>query len=220
MMKTPFFPALALALFSASSSWAGIVYDNTTTDTLTTYFYAVPFGNTPFSQIGDSITLGGTDRTLTNAAVQFFNNGSTGTFTATLSFWNVGGPVGSQIGSSYVLNGLSINSLDILTVNFGSLNLLVPTNLIFTVGISNMTAGMDLGLNAFEPPSVGSSNNAQIITGVTSGIVTTFSTGSTGAGLGNLYFQLDATTIPEPSTVTMTAGGITLALLAARKRVR
>jgi hypothetical protein len=217
MMKTPLFAALALALSSAGSSWAGIVYNNTTTDTLFTYSYSVG----PFSQIGDSITLGGTDRTLTSAAIQFFNGSDLGgTFSATLSFWNVGSPVGSQLGSSYVLNGLSINGLGVLTVNFGTLNLTVPDNIIFTVGISNVTAGIDLGLNAFQPPTVGSSNSSQFITGVTSGLVTNFSTGTTNPGEGNLYLQLDATSIPEPSTITMSAGAAALALLAARKRAR
>ena len=217
-MKTPFFAVVALALASAASSLAGTIYNNTTTDTFVSYFYSVG----PFSQIGDSITLGGTDRTLTAAAIQFYNNGSSaGTFTATLTFWNVGGPVGSQIGSSYVLNGISINALDILTVNFGSLGLLVPNNLVFTVGVSNLTAGLDLGLNAFEPPSIGSSNNASIITGTTSGLVTNFAASSTTAGEGNLYLRLEATTVPEPSTIAMSAGGALLALFAAaRKRNR
>ena len=41
------------------------------------------------------------------------------------------------------------------------------------------------------------------------------------AGMGNLYLRLEATTVPEPSTVTMTfaAAGL-LAMLSARKRRR
>ena len=207
-MKTPFFAALALAVASAGSGYAGTIYNNTTTDTLVTYFYSTG----PYTQIGDSISLGGTDRTLTDATVQFFNNGTAGTFTATLSFWNVGAPVGSQIGSSYVLNLISMNQFDILNVTYSSLNLLVPNNLVFTIDLSNVSNNtMDVGLNAFEAPSVGSSNNAQIITG------SPFATGLTTAGEGNLYLRLEATTVPEPATITM-AGAAMLALLAARRR--
>ena len=210
-MKTPFFAVLAFALAGAGSSFAGTIYNNSTNDTLITYFYSAG----PYSQIGDSIALGGTDRTLTDAMVQFFNNGSAGTFTATLSFWNVGG---SQIGSSYVLNGLSMNQFGILNVTFSSLNLLVPNNLIFTVAVSNLSNNtLDIGLNAFEPPSVGSSDNAQIITRIGS---EAFAIGSTAAGEGNLFLKLAATTVPEPSTIAMAGGAAILAFFAARKRTR
>lgn len=211
-MKKLFLAVLALSVVS-SPVVGNTIYDNTTTDTLITYFYSTG----PFTQIGDSVTLGGTDRFLNSASVQFFNNGAGGTFTASLSFFNPGAPVGSQVGSSYVLNGLSINSLDILTVAFSNLNLQwTGDDLVFAVAISNVGAGMDLGLNAFEPPKVGSSNNGSIIVNSGSG----FSTGATAAGQGNLYFAVDATTVPEPSTVTMAGGALAFGLLLAHRRRR
>lgn len=207
-MKTSIFAALALAVASAGSGYAGTIYNNTTTDTLISYFYSTG----PYSQIGDSITLGGTDRTLTDATVQFYNNGTAGTFSAILSFWNVGAPVGSQIGSSFTVNSIAMSQFDILNVTFSSLNLLVPNNLVFTIALSNVSSNtMDIGLNAFEAPSVGSSNNAAIITG------SPFATGATTAGEGNLYLRLEATTVPEPATITL-AGAALLALGAARRR--
>ena len=81
-MKTPFFTIVALALAGAASSLAGTIYNNTSTDTLVTYFYSTG----PYTLIGDSISLGGADRTLTDASIQFFNQGSAGTFSATLTF--------------------------------------------------------------------------------------------------------------------------------------
>jgi hypothetical protein len=209
-MKTPFFTAVVLALASANLGFAGTIYNNTTTDTLVTYFY----GDNNATHIGDTVTLGGNFRTLTSAAVQFYNDGSSGTFTATLAFWQAG--TSTQIGSSYVLNGLSIAAQDIATFTFNNLNLNVPDNLIFTVAISNTTSGLRLGLNAFEPPSVGSSNNSQIILGTTSGQTVTLTSGVTPTGQGNLYLQLEA--IPEPSTISLTAGAGLLAFLAFRKR--
>lgn len=202
----------ALALLSAASGFAGTIYNNTSTDTLITYFYS---GNNA-THIGDSITLAGIERTLTSASVQFYNAGSAANFTATLSFWQVGAPVGAQIGSSYVLNGLAIDANGISTVTFGNLNLAVPDNIVFAVSISNATAGSDIGLNAFEPPTVGASNNASLILGTTSGPATTFASAVTASGQGNLYLQLEA--IPEPSTITLFGGAAVLAMVAARKR--
>ena len=201
---------VAFGIASASSTFAATIYDNTTTDTLQTYVYSAG----AYTQIGDSITLGGTARTLTDASVQFFNLATAGTFSATLRFFNPAAPVGTQIGSSYLASGLSINSQDILTVTFSGLNLLVPNNLVFTVAISNVTGGADLGLNAFEPPLTGSSNNAQIITSTDN---VNFLAESTIAGQGNLYLQLNASDVPEPATITL-AGGAIMALLILRKR--
>ncbi len=214
MNKLPLTLLALLAVSTAPAFGNSIIYDNTTTDTLVTYFYS----SGPYTQIGDSVTLGGIDRILNSASIQFFNGGeATGTFSAALSFWNPGSPVGSQVGSSYVLNGLTINGFDILTVTFSNLNLpWSGDGLVFAVAISNVSAGLDLGLNAFEPPKVGSSNNASILVNSGSG----FSTGATAAGQGNLYFALDATSVPEPSTVTMAGGALAFGLLLAHRRRR
>lgn len=216
-MKTRFFATLLWAALSVGSSHAATIYQNTTNDTLNTIFFSVG----AYSQIGDSITLGGTDRFLTTARVQFYNNGSSGTFTATLNFWDASG-VGllppSPIGSSYTSSGNSINSLDILDVTFSLPYLLAPNNLIFTVAVSNQTSGLDLGLNLFEPPTVGTSNNAAIITRVASN---NFVAETTAAGLGNLYLQLDAAAeVPEPATITMAAAALLALCLTRNRRLR
>ena len=212
MIKTNIGAFFALVLAGASVAQASVVYNNTTTDTLQTFVYSAG----AYSQIGDTITLGGTDRTLTDATVQFFNlSDSGGTFSASLRFWNTGGPVGSQIGPTFTVNSQAINSFAIANVTFAGLNLLVPNSLVFTVSVANF-GFTDLGLDAFEPPSVGSSNNAQIITRDAS----TFSATATTAGQGNLYLLLNATTVstvPEPSTLVL-SGVAVIGLLAARRR--
>jgi hypothetical protein len=214
-MKSNFFPILAFALASAGSSLAMPVYDNTTTDALVTFFYSTG----PYTRIGDTVTLGGTDRLLSDASVQFYNNGAAGTFSATFTLWAVGAPVGSQIGSSFLRSGLSIGAQDSLTVNFTNLNVMVPDELVFTVAISDLSStSLELGLNAFQPPTVGSSDSTAIILGNAS----TFSTGSPiQSGQGNLYLRLEATAIPEPATVTTLSVGVAMfGLLAARRRKR
>lgn len=212
--KTTSAAVLALALVTAEASLASPVYSNTTTDTLITYVYSAIGAD----HIGDTVTLEGFHRTVTNASVQFFNLGAGGTFSAALSFWNVGAPVGAQIGASYLLDGLSIGALDILTVTFGNLDLLVPDSVVVTVAISNVASGVDLGLNAFEPPSIGTSDSASIIVGVGNGPAASFSASSTNAGVGNLYLHLEATSVPEPTMLVLSFGAALLVLGAARKK--
>jgi hypothetical protein len=187
-MKTQLLSFLVIALSTASSALATTVYNNTTTPTPALYLYSVG----PYRQIGDTIALGGTDRILTSATVQFFNLGSAGSFDATLRFWNVGSPVGSQIGTSYV-TPVSIGELQELNVTFTDLNVLVPNNLVFTIGISDWSPGIDVGLSAYEPPSFGSSNDSEIITRLNSG---SFSADLSAAQEGNLFLRLEATSVP------------------------
>lgn len=160
-MKTLLWATLSLALVGATTSQAAIVYDNTDEDTFLTYFYS-SLGAT---QLGDSITLAGTDRLLSSATVQFFNNGFAGTFDATLRFWDLGSP-NTPIGPSFVQSA-SIGEFGILDVTFSGLDLLVPDSLIFTVAVSNLSnaPNMDLGLNAFRGMMIGSSNNSAIVFG-------------------------------------------------------
>jgi hypothetical protein len=209
-MKRYILTAFALAFASVSGAAAGTVYENTVTDTLNTVFYSTG----PYAQIGDQVTLGGVDRDLTGASAQFFNNGVAGTFSAILRFWNTGTPVGAQIGGDYQVDGLAINAASVLTVPFSLPNLAVPDSLIVTVAILNTSAGMDLGLDLFDPPVVGSSDNSALI--INNG---SFQTASAPAGLGNLYLGLDAVTsdtAPEPSTGAMLAVVAFLAIIARR----
>lgn len=211
-MKTLRVAVLAVAMACSSAAAPVTIYDNTATDTGFTHVYSVG----GYTAIGDSISLSGTERTLNNASVQFFNLGSAGTFSATLTFHDAGSPVGAQIGSPYVIDDISMDALEILTVTFSNLNLLAPgDNLVFAVAVSNVLGGMDIGLNAFDPPGTGSSNSGFIVVNDGSGL----SEIATAAGEGNLYFRLDATAIPEPSSLSL-AGGVLLLGLALMRRQR
>jgi hypothetical protein len=218
-MKTNVFAMLALAVLANCPGSAATVYDSSTgPDNGTTF----PFSGLGSSQvqIGDSITLAGSDRLLQSATVRFYNLSETGgTFDATLRFWEVGtlpSVVGSQIGSDYLAN-VSLNSFEILNVTFPGLNLLVAGNsLVFTIEISNLSKDVDPGLIAHtsDPTNIGSSNDSALITRV--GAAPFTAPGST-QGEGNLYLVLDAgSEIPEPATITMAAAA--LLLFVARKR--
>lgn len=209
----------ALALFgSAAATAANIVYSNTTTDTIDTVLYSLG----PYAELGDQIHLAGTDRTATLAVAQFYNIGAAGTFDAILRLYDVGSPVGSQIGSSVTVTGISAPGgcpgacpANGFNVNF-VLNTTVPTDLIFTLAIANASMGTDIGVEMFEPPGTGTSNN-QFMIGRQGGIFSQLATLSE-----NVFFELDAITasgVPEPSAFVMLGCGL-VCLLAARKRLR
>jgi hypothetical protein len=215
-MKSPLLATLALAFIGAGASHgATIVYNNTAKDTLRTYFFSIGL----YTDIGDAITLGGTDRVLDSATVQFYNGlDSTGTFSATMNFFEAGSPAGAPIGGQYVLDNIVIPAVDFFNVTFTNLNLLVPDNLIFLIGITNVTGNVDLGLNAYTAPSPGSSDDAALVVANGSFIQTV----ATARGEGNLYLILDANTpstgVPEPGTVTLVGGALIGVLAIARKR--
>jgi len=208
--------AILIGLFVTTQAHAGVVYSNISTDTLQTLAYAA----NGFTEIGDQITLGGTERYATLATVQFYNNGSAGLFNATLGLFNIGSPVGSQIGSDFVTTSISAPAGDVFNVSFSLGSILVPDNLIFAVSVSNQDAGLDLiGLNLFEPPTIGSSDNSFAIAHNGS----TFVQASTNNA--NVFFELQADTAPpppgtpEPATIGF-AGTALAALVYARRRFR
>ena len=202
----------ALAVLGSVPAMADtIAYRNTTTDTFDTVFYSAG----PYSQLGDQIHLAGTDRLATIAIVQFFNNGATSTFDATLRLYGVGSPVGVQIGSDFVTTGITALAGSVFNVTFLSLNVTVPNDLIFTVSESNVSGAADIGVDMFEPPSIGTSNNQFMI--VKQG--SSFSQLATPRE--NVFFELDATTVstvPEPSSFAML--GCAIAILAASRKGR
>lgn len=181
-MKSAALPIALLMLTTASGAWASLLYDNTSTDTGDTVLYSIG----PYTALGDQIQLDSAG-VATQAEVELFNNGAAGTFDAELDFFNVGSPVGSFLGSSALTDISSVGG-DVLDLTFDLAGgLTVPQDLIFTVTINNASAGLDLGVDMFEPPTVGSSDNSFMIV-ESDGIYYTFDTNSQ-----NVYFQLSGT---------------------------
>jgi hypothetical protein len=193
----------ALLLVSSLASvtlQANTIYSNTTTDTGGTVF----FSTGPYAQIGDDLTLGGTERSANFATAEFFDLGAgSGTFDTTLRFFNSGSPVGSQIGGAFTVTGTTITSGNVADVTWNLGGLVLPTHIVFTISEANVASGLDLGLTLFEPPTVGSSSNTFFIVS-TNGI--TYSQASQGNHQDNLFFFLDASTVsvPEPGTMLLT----------------
>lgn len=202
---------LGAALAAPLGAQASTVYDNTTTDLQFTFF----FSSGPFTQLGERISLGGTDRVLTDVTVQFSNALPTaGSFDAEIQLYGTGSPVGSLLGT-FAANGNAIGGQSILNVSFTGLNLQVPTDMAYAVSVSNVVGPLELGLNAFSPPTIGSSHDQLLLINAGNGLVDIASQ----PGLGNLYFLAHTAPVPEPSAILLAAMGV-LALMSATRRRR
>jgi hypothetical protein len=187
---------LTLAL-AAVSSLANIPYSNTTTDQQFSIFYS-----TGYTQIGDQIHMTSASN-VSSVNAQFFNDGSDTTFDAVLQFYQVGGPVGTQIGSSFITTGISIASNMSQTVDFTNLgNLFLPQDVIVVLSVRNVGGGGDVGVNFFDPPTAGTSDNSFFIINDGTG----FSQATTNMGIDNIYLEVSNT--PEPSTAVLSLGGL------------
>ncbi len=209
-MKCTLLPFALLMLGCAPVARATVLYDNTTTDTFDTVFYF----SGPYTALGDQIQLISAG-TATQAEVEMFNNGDAGTFDAELDFYNVGSPVGSLLGSFDLTDIASVGS-DVIDLTFDlGAGLSVPQDLIFTVSVSNTSPNMDLGVDMFEPPTVGSSDNTFMIA-ESGGVFSQLGTNSE-----NVYFQLSGTanvSTPEASSLTLLGTGLLVLGIAARAR--
>lgn len=209
-MKIAVLIALLMPAIGSRAAADMLLYDNTTTDTGDTVFYSVG----PYTALGDDIQLASAG-TAAMAEVELFNNGDAGTFDARLNFFNVGSPVGTPLGSFGVTDIPSAGS-DVINITFTlGAGLSVPQDLIFTVTVSNVSPNMDLGVDMFQPPTVGSSDPSFMI--VESNDVYNH----LGTNDENVYFQLAGTAgtaAPEASSLTLLGTGLLLAGIAARVR--
>ena len=200
MKQTVLWAALIL-LGAQPATCAILLYDNTQTSTPDTILYSIG----PYAVLGDQIELVSSG-TATQAAVELFNAGGAGTFDLELDFYAIGSPVGAHLGSS-TLSGVTSSGSDVLDLTFAlGAGIALPQDVIFTLSVSNMSAGLDLGLDFFEPPAVGSSDNSFMIAS-TDG--TTFYHLLTNSE--NVYFTLSgngSSMVPEPSSATSALCGL------------
>ena len=191
---------LLLVTLAVSSQAAQIVYSNIDNDS----FDSIAYSLGPYTEIGDRILLGGTARLGESAEVQFYNLGLDGTFDAILRIYDVGSPIGAQRGGDFLAPAVNAPAAGVISLAFQLGGLTLPDELIFTVELQNVTQGVDLGMNLFDPPgAVGKSSPRFAIFRDTN-----FSEEAAGAN-SNFYFYLTANdaqvaSIPEPSSFALT----------------
>jgi hypothetical protein len=154
----------------------------------------------------------------TGANVELFNNGAAGTFDVELDLHSVGSPVGSLLGS-FTQTGINSVGSDVIDLSFNlGGGVAVPQNLVFVVRVSNLSSNMDLGLDMFEPPTVGSSDNTFMIAESAPNNFFEIPTNNE-----NVYFQLSgdiANGVPEPSSVGLMGLGLIAVGMAWMRRGR
>ena len=189
-------------LMLASPSLAGIVYDNTTA----TFGAALGSNGAP-QTVGDLVTLGGTDRTVTQ--VDFRARGTdccvlpAVPFEAdfSLHFYNVGpgNAVGSELAPVVSLSNVSVPASE-FTLSFTGLNVAVPNSFIVAFSTDSITStsnGSVVSANAYASPSVGSSDDDFAYLSRTIGLPTSTSPFTGLSPSGNIGLRITA--IPEPS---------------------
>ena len=195
--------AILLLTLTAAGCLADTIYDNTANDQQFSVFYS-----TGYTQIGDQLQLTSA-AILSNVDAQFFNDGSDATFDAVLQFYNVGGPVGSEIGGPFIVSNIPISSNTSQTVTFAGLNLAVPQDVIATLSVLSVSTGGDIGVNFFDPVAEGHSDDTFFIVNTGTG----FEEASTNLNIDNIYFLVDGApgaNVPEPAYLGILLCGFAL----------
>ena len=235
------------AIFASSILNAAAIYDNLNLASFQgssgNYTNGSPANN--LTHIGDDIFLFGSSFIAGNATTEFSNNNaSSGTFNATLRFYNATpgvnppNPVGTQIGGDFTINNIAIggaadpcagvgcvdgsNGYRYVTFQTNYLDLGV-SRVIWTISVSGLTGITltDLGISQYDPVLVGSSDvNYGIVSrngGTTFERFDWIDNGIPPAHYGNLAFQVNG--VPEPATYALFGAGLAaIGLLGRRKK--
>jgi hypothetical protein len=193
---------LALSGVPRAFGAAALLYDNTAVDTFNTLFYSVG----PYDGIGDQVQLAAPGHAAA-ARLQLFNLGAAGNFDVELRLYEAGVPVGPQLGS-FSQAGVASAGLDIIDVVFDLGGLALPQDVVFVAAVQ-AGGGMDLGLNLFQPPTVGLSDSTFLI-------VDTGTIAPAVSSNENVYFQITA--VPEPSTLSLLVMGVAIGGVLRRRR--
>ncbi len=161
------------------------------------------------AEVGDTITLSGTERLLTQATVYFIKpEPGTGSGAITLRFFEPGSPVGASLGS-FTQSFTNVSGFTQLV--FPNLNLVLPN----TVAVSVSVSAPNLYTVPFRGTSVGSTGD-------------TYFTSPDGinynqfnfAGILSVPVRLEAVAVPEPTAATLIGFSLVLGALNVRRRRR
>ena len=120
----------------------------------------------------------------------------------------------SQIGL-VMLTGISAPEATSVDVTFSFPSLLIPGTIGIAISLANVTGGADLGLNLFDSPDIGSSDNLMALANFGSGLaIASFDP-------GNLYLIIETqqlSEVPEPSTLGLLGAGMAALAAASLRR--
>ena len=204
-------------LINTTTTFAdSIVYDNTITPT-----YGVVFGSGSSTELGDEITLGGTDRIITDF-IFYYNTFNVGDgLTAKIRFYKNDGQLGIPNTLLYDSGSFTLPVSDgIYTLN--DIFVEVPDSFTWTfswetepfecIGWCMITPSF-VSLLTYDPPVVGFSDNYYwSLDYYTSSWIKE-------EGASNFGVKIMATSIPEPSTLLLLGSGL-IGLAGLRKRFK
>lgn len=181
---------LSASLFLSATSFASVVYDNTTTSLNQSF---TPGNNVEF---GDQVFLDGSERRITDFSFDYFLGTTTsGNETGELFFYQNDGAAGAPGTVLYRSGSFGLTSGQ-QTILAPALSVTVPNTFTWAVAFAGIDFGEETGLIIADPASVGASLNDFWVKN-SAGTWSTFEI-LDGATPGS--FSARITAVPEPTT--------------------
>jgi len=197
-------------------SQAAVIYDNTSFDLGLSLNYVA----NQLEEAGDQVSLAraSSSFSLTAASLEIFNENTDDTLTdATLRLYQVmDSTLGTLIGS-FTLPGVTVNAGSIGVLAFTLPDVAVPNEIVWTLEFSNSSG---LGLNLYNPPTIGSSDPASAWFRAIGGTLQeNVFAGDPPERNFNAQFRTATAVVPEPSTLILAGLSLAGGLLWCRRRI-
>lgn len=186
--------AFAAAISLSQAVSASVVYENSGSHS--------NFSSTKAAEIGDQVTLAGTDRVVTQFKAEFFLDSFAGGESVTVRFYDIG--LDNKPGNLLLTSQTTaLSAAGFGTINVSGISVTVPDSFVWTVAFDGLNVGESAGLVLNSTPSIGSSDGTFFW--VKDGGL--FKSLSTGGGVSD-NFAAQVTAVPEPGTWALLLTGV------------